>query len=170
MSLTIATVRTFAEPFGAKVLSKRIVSARTLLAFICGGCGSSYSQRWKEFKRAASGRCQKCAQPQGERHGSFIAFDPQERAARTGTARLESYNRWAPQVIARDGCCVLTGATTDLVAHHLNAWAHFPAQRERIGNGVTLSRTMHRAFHARYGHSCTREDFTEFYREYLSLT
>lgn len=161
-NLTINTVRTRAATFGTTVLSKRIVSAQTTLAFICP-CGNHFTQTWRNFRRNPLGRCQPCQHPSGERNGQYKALTPEEREARKPSTRLVQYTTWSKQVFERDGHrCVLSGATTGLVAHHLYNWADHPDLRTEVSNGVTLTRELHNRFHKLYGSRCTPADFEAF--------
>jgi len=66
--------------------------------------------------------------------------------------------------------CALTGASKDLVCHHLNGWNAFPTQRHDITNGVLLEARIHSNFHGvyKFGNN-TEEQFIDFCKTYYDI-
>lgn len=58
--------------------------------------------------------------------------------------------------------CIVTGSTTDLAAHHLEAWCICPERRYDITNGVIIRNDIHREFHRQYTSQTTTLDFERF--------
>ena len=65
---------------------------------------------------------------------------------------MPEYIEWRAAVYARDGyTCQECGATRDLNAHHVKHWAHHPALRFDVSNGLTLCAPCHRMKHPHLG-------------------
>lgn len=83
------------------------------------------------------------------------------------------YRKWRADVIDRDVCCVVCGATENLHAHHKNDYSYHPDMRYDIENGVTMCEKHHTMFHCDYKNSfrekTTQKDFEEFMRIVRSL-
>lgn len=89
----------------------------------------------------------------------------EERRNRRSTSKV---NQWRAEVLRRDEfTCQVCGKAdlADLVAHHLNGYTAFSAQRFEVRNGITLCKACHKAFHLWHGWgsktagSCTAQDF-----------
>lgn len=101
----------------------------------------------------------------GREHGNWIHGEGHSR-----NMDSPEYRAWQEGVYARCSfCCVLTGATSDLVCHHLNGWNISPEERYSISNGVVLSRTVHNQFHTVYGAgNNTIGQFADFIENYYN--
>lgn len=75
-------------------------------------------------------------------------------------------NRWRKQALAKSGnkCSFLRNNSRQLHVHHLFVQRAFPSLRFDPDNTIVLSREIHEAFHAEYGHFrvVTIEHFIEF--------
>ena len=67
----------------------------------------------------------------------------------SGSARnMPEYIAWRKAVYGRDGyTCQDCGAKKTLTAHHVKQWAHYPALRFDVSNGVTLCGACHAKKH-----------------------
>ncbi len=75
------------------------------------------------------------------------------------------YRLWRKAIFERDNyTCQKTGIRgCELVAHHINNFAHFPELRTSIENGITLSKKAHKDFHRKYGNiKNTKEQLDKF--------
>lgn len=155
-SLTIAEVRNFltSHPSSSTLLTQRLRGR--WLHFVCG-CGSTFSITFTALQNRPFPMCPKC----WTSHSS--------RPPRRNTEDNTQLRNWSRQVIARDQRCILTARRASLVAHHLNNYKEFPAQRYLLSNGVSLWRPLHEEFHRIYGPATTRQQFTTFYQSYLAL-
>lgn len=169
MTSKIALYRTIASQHGATLLSGRCPSANTTLRLRCS-CGSEFAKRARDIA-GAQGKCPACNRPRGEQHANYKPLSDPERAARDTQTRLALHRTWERAVFTRDlHRCVITGRKSSrrdpIVAHHLNSWAEHPEGRTDPANGVTLLRSLHKAFHKQYGSACTVADFEAFRASY----
>lgn len=88
---------------------------------------------------------------------------------KTRGCNTERYAAWKEGVLRKDNfCCFVTGETKKdlLTCHHLNSWDIHIDQRYDISNGITLTKTIHQAFHKEYGAGKnTKEQFEKFLME-----
>lgn len=81
------------------------------------------------------------------------------------------YREWRRMCMERDWFrCQISGYKgKDIIVHHINNFADYPELRMVVDNGITLSRTVHQAFHAIYGNkNNTQEQLDEFINNYAS--
>ena len=80
---------------------------------------------------------------------------------------LQEYKDFVKRVMARDNyTCVVSGKTskeTELEVHHLDGYNWCINKRLDVTNAITVTKDLHRAFHAKYGSgNNTKEQFLEF--------
>lgn len=69
-------------------------------------------------------------------------------------------------------CCFVTGEKNKdlLTCHHLNSWDIHIDGTYGISNGITVTKTIHQAFHKEYGAGKnTKEQFEKFLREKYNI-
>lgn len=100
----------------------------------------------------------------GYLHGNF-----KHGLGKTRGIDTPKYAAWKEGVMqGNDFACFITGEKNKnlLTCHHLNSWDSYPDQRYDIGNGITITKEIHRAFHKEYGAGKnTREQFERFLQE-----
>jgi hypothetical protein len=73
------------------------------------------------------------------------------------------YSAWIEGVLQKNNFkCVVTGETTNLACHHLEAWSISEAGQYNINNGVPLKKSIHTDFHGKYGASTTTAEFEDY--------
>lgn len=88
--------------------------------------------------------------PSGENHPMWKGGFKQNRGY--------DYCKWRKEVLERDkNKCRCCGATEDLHAHHIWAWALHPDMRYEINNGLTLCANCHKEVHKLYGYEYNGE-------------
>ena len=65
---------------------------------------------------------------------------------------MPEYIEWRLAVYERDNyTCQHCGAKGRIQAHHIKQWAHYPALRFDVGNGITLCHSCHAKVHPHIG-------------------
>ncbi len=83
----------------------------------------------------------------------IIRASGQVRGGSGSERNMPEYNiEWRSAVYKRDGyACRECGATGQLNAHHVKQWAHYPALRFDVDNGITLCPACHAKRHPHIG-------------------
>lgn len=135
----------------------------------CGGIGDYFNFRGLKRSNKLC-LCRKCTYINnlGENSSSWNFNLTEEDRKHYKYGRGEDFKRWVRLIFKRDNytCCITGQIGGKLSAHHLNNWADYSNERYILGNGVTLSRKIHRLFHRRYGNKHnTKEQFIEFMKD-----
>lgn len=82
----------------------------------------------------------------------IIRASGQVRGGSGSERNMPEYIAWRSAVYERDGyACCECGATGQLNAHHVKQWAHYPALRFDVDNGITLCPACHAKRHPHIG-------------------
>lgn len=96
-------------------------------------------------------------------------WNPDKSNSNRRTRNYDSnHHYWQKAIKERDGACINCGSTENLVAHHLNGYKWFKAERYNLENGVTLCSECHNAYHSWMGGfwiKATRESFEEWFND-----
>lgn len=108
---------------------------------ICNGCGTAFRVHLGKLKKSQRGKGAYCSSECWNR------TQQERRKARRDSLLTRA---WRDFVLERDGHrCRSCGATDKLHAHHVRAWATFPAGRFDPANGITLCKPCHVALHVK---------------------
>jgi hypothetical protein len=78
----------------------------------------------------------------------------------------QKYSAWIQGVLHKCNYqCIVTGETSELACHHLEAWSVSEAGRYDINNGVALKKEIHNGFHTIYGSKTTTAMFEKYLQE-----
>lgn len=78
----------------------------------------------------------------------ILQADGKVRAGSGASRNMPEYITWRKAVYARDNyTCQECGSSSDINAHHIKAWSHYPNLRFDVDNGVTLCFDCHAKKH-----------------------
>ena len=110
--------------------------------------------------------CEKCARKYGKDSPSWNhSITDEERKLSKERRHQTGYQIWRKTVYERDNyTCQITGQHGGKIcAHHLESWSSNKELRMELSNGITISESLHKLFHTKYGiKNNTKEQFDEF--------
>lgn len=162
------------------------------MKFKCLTCNTDFNTTVKSYKNAKKTGCPNCkkliaskthtnkivsektraliGQKAHQRPGSLLNVTGENHPRFKGGYARDQVNRSTKDYLWLNGVkklckntCVLTGTTTNLVCHHLEAWNSCPERRYDITNGVCINKVIHKEFHDLYHYgNNTEAQFAEF--------
>lgn len=123
---------------GLKMIKRKIVNGYTVIEYKCLSCG--YLGKKKRISYEIN--CPKCA--------VIKRTIADQSTVKSQRSKLKS---WKSEIHFRDGnSCLSCGDESNLVAHHLESFAHNKYLRNAVDNGITLCADCHKDFHKRYSY------------------
>lgn len=146
---------------GSKLLNEP-QSTKDAFIFECVQCKAKSSRfRWDSF-RNNSFLCPDCVRKNAGRKRRVPVYGGQPRAKRGD--KIEYYNTWTRRIKKRYPTCVISGSPV-VEAHHIYGFTEHPELAKIVLNGVSLSPSLHKEFHALYGRfNFSYFSFQDFYR------
>lgn len=144
-------VKNYFESVGCKLISESYKNNHTPLIYLCR-CGREGKTAFNHFLK--SKQCAECSKD--DRSGvNHYKWNPNyNKEQRELSRKTVEYNDWRQFVFKRDNytcnkCCKKGG---ELNAHHIFPFHKYPKRRLLVGNGITLCKECHTAFHKKYSH------------------